>query len=244
MYPCICSWDPSSGSFNLTGPCNPPSVAPGASVTLNVPSSLPETYYVFIEFGGYQFNAVTCELAKSPVLVIGCDCTSIQNKWNIIQIDQSSPSITMSVHDWFPSNYYCYLPNVPNPRLCGTPPTMLTAGTGLLSGGSITSTDGRFKLILQYDGNLVLYYGNSALWASCTNGKNSYGVVMQADGNLVISDINGKALWATGTCCNPPHPNAYLALQNDGNLVIYDFNDSPIWASNTQNGKISNTFCH
>ena len=57
--------------------------------------------------------------------------------------------------------------------------------------------------------------------------------VMQADGNFVIYDQGGKALWASGTCCKPSHPGAYLALQNDGNVVIYDASNSPIWATNT-----------
>jgi hypothetical protein len=103
----------------------------------------------------------------------------------------------------------------------------------LLCGNSITSYDGRFTLILQTDGNLVLYWnepGHPALWSSHTQGKAGYDAEMQEDGNFVIYDAARNALWASGT---DGHPGAYLVLQNDGNLVIYDTNDAAIWSSNT-----------
>jgi WD40 repeat protein len=108
----------------------------------------------------------------------------------------------------------------------------LLPGEGLMPGGSIKSADGRFTLIMQADGNLVLYGpDNQALWASNTSGHpNVFDVIMQADGNLVVYDGQNQALWASNT---NGKPGATLTVQNDGNVVIYDTSNHPVWATNT-----------
>lgn len=108
---------------------------------------------------------------------------------------------------------------------CGT----FSAGQGIIAGQSLTSCDGRFTLSLQLDGNLVLYQGSSALWASHTNGSTGYAAVMQSDGNFVLYDMQAHALWAAGTSS---HAGSHLSLQNDGNLVVYE-GGSALWATNT-----------
>lgn len=100
----------------------------------------------------------------------------------------------------------------------------------LTKGQFLTSNNGRYQLILQEDGNLVLYEVKRALWSSRTNGKAVSRCVMQSDGNLVIYGFN-KAIWASRTDGNA---GAYLIVQDDGNVVIY-VNDKSIWATNTNN---------
>jgi hypothetical protein len=99
-------------------------------------------------------------------------------------------------------------------------------------GAQWISCDGRFKLIMQTDGNLVLYMGARALWASNTVGCGGC-VSMQGDGNLVVYDSGGQlpghGCWASGTNGHTP---ATLALQNDGNLVLYS-GPTAVWATNT-----------
>ncbi|MER5866420.1 trypsin-like serine protease [Kitasatospora sp. NPDC002040] len=84
---------------------------------------------------------------------------------------------------------------------------------------------GSTLLMLQQDGNLVLYRRSdgAALWASHTSGNPGTRLVMQTDGNLVLYPANGGpetggALWNSGTYGNH---GAHLRLQDDGNLVIY-----------------------
>jgi hypothetical protein len=125
------------------------------------------------------------------------------------------------------------IPFPPNPVPAGpTQPDRLRPNQGLTTGQAITSADGRFRLILQLDGNLVLYRpGNIPLWASNTAGHpNIWDVVMQDDGNLVIYDIRSQPVWASNT---NRHPGAWITVQNDGNLVIYDSANHPLFASNT-----------
>ncbi|NPC93636.1 lectin [Bacillus sp. WMMC1349] len=93
----------------------------------------------------------------------------------------------------------------------------LLPGQSLNSGESIQSPNGQYTLILQQDGNLVLYGRGRALWSSGTHGRAVRFAIMQTDGNFVIYGYP-SAIWATGTV---GWNNAYLVLQNDGNLVIY-----------------------
>lgn len=108
---------------------------------------------------------------------------------------------------------------------CGRLKTCQSLGQG----EAVKSCDGRFRFILQNDGNLVLYQGTTPLWNSHTNGQDGHALEMQPDGNLVIYSSAGQALWSAGTWT---HANATLAVQNDGNAVIYD-GAAPVWATGT-----------
>ncbi|SFD99383.1 D-mannose binding lectin [Chitinophaga sp. CF118] len=109
-------------------------------------------------------------------------------------------------------------------------PNNLQAGQQLSQGQLIRSSDGRFILVMQGDGNLVLYYYNVPLWDSGTYGNSSINrAVMQGDGNFVLYDTNNAAHWDSGTY---NYPGGYVVLQDDGNLVIYQ-NGVARWDSNT-----------
>ncbi|HEX8086964.1 MAG TPA: hypothetical protein VF529_21960 [Solirubrobacteraceae bacterium] len=88
----------------------------------------------------------------------------------------------------------------------------------------IVSDDGRFRLVMQLDGNLVEYGPNGAVWASGTYSPGAR-AVMQLDGNLVIYASGGGAIWSTHTFAG----DSTLVVQNDGNLVIYGPN-GPVWS--------------
>ncbi len=96
---------------------------------------------------------------------------------------------------------------------------------GVLSKGqSISSDDGKYKLIMQTDGNVVLYRSDGTVRFATYK----YGgwLSMQSDGNLVEYSSNNQALWYTKTNGNP---GAYLNVQNDGNLVVYSSNNVAKW---------------
>jgi hypothetical protein len=124
------------------------------------------------------------------------------------------------------------------------PLSTLSPGAFLLEGDMLMSPNQQYQLILQGDGNLVLYPvtdGNEEgqpLWASGTNGYYVTQAIMQADGNFVIyADLQESLgsppgpgpVWASNTAGNP---GSSLYVQNDGNVVIYS-PPSPIWATNT-----------
>jgi murein DD-endopeptidase MepM/ murein hydrolase activator NlpD len=110
----------------------------------------------------------------------------------------------------------------------------LKSGERLNAGQRLNSPNGRSSLIMQTDGNLVVYhfYGSQwlAKWATGTDGVSGARVVMQTDGNLVVYDSQWRPRWASNT--NGAY-GSFLVMQNDGNLVIYDPQGRPRWASNT-----------
>lgn len=104
----------------------------------------------------------------------------------------------------------------------------LLPGEILLPGQQMVSTDNRFRLVFQLDGNVVLYFGGAALWATATMTGASMYLDMQGDGNLVLYDPALTPLWYAVTST----PGARLVLQNDGNLVIYS-GATALWATGT-----------
>jgi hypothetical protein len=75
--------------------------------------------------------------------------------------------------------------------------TVLPAGTRLYKGDRRTSPSGRYELVMQHNGNVVLYRNNpnkiqTRIFDTGTYEGNPYGLgighhaVIQADGNLVI----------------------------------------------------------
>ncbi|MEJ5915653.1 M15 family metallopeptidase [Pseudokineococcus sp. 1T1Z-3] len=100
----------------------------------------------------------------------------------------------------------------------------LAAGMQLSPGQELRSPDGRTRLSLQQDGNLVVYRADGTpQWNSGTFVR-GVRLVQQADGNLVLYTPAGRAVWHSGTYGGA----ARLAVQDDGNLVVYR-GRTPVW---------------
>jgi len=91
----------------------------------------------------------------------------------------------------------------------------------------LKSRNGRVRVVLQSDGNCVLYGDNQPLW--WTGARPDVKIAtMQGDGNFVL---NPGAVWASDTS---GHPGGYLFLQDDANLVLYwRVGGSALWSSQT-----------
>ncbi|MEV0400473.1 hypothetical protein [Actinoallomurus sp. NPDC050550] len=109
----------------------------------------------------------------------------------------------------------------------------LQPGYSLKAGQAVKSPNGRYTLLMQTDGNLVLYQGKKALWSTITGRHPGAYTLMQTDGNLVVYGTDRKPLWYSNTA---GHPGAFLEVQNDGNLVIYGTNNKPLWSRHLYNG--------
>ena len=103
-------------------------------------------------------------------------------------------------------------------------------GGVLYPGQRIETADRTRNLILQGDGNLVLYKNNKPLWSSGTNGKDTKFLVLQFDGNLVLYDRNLKPIWNSGSGGTQ---STSLILQDDSNLVLYKATGGAQWATYT-----------
>jgi hypothetical protein len=108
----------------------------------------------------------------------------------------------------------------------------LTANQQLNVNDHLDPPNGTTRLIMQGDGNLVLYRQDDgvALWSTGTWNTPANHAIMQTDGNFVVYDATGKAYWATGTWTDP---GSYVVLQDDGNFVLYGPNGGALWATNT-----------
>lgn len=73
----------------------------------------------------------------------------------------------------------------------------LPSGARLLQGQSLVSTGGRYRLLYQGDGNLVLYddVQRTAPWSSNTGGTSAGQAAMQSDGNIVVYRSDGQPAW-------------------------------------------------
>ena len=108
----------------------------------------------------------------------------------------------------------------------------LPAGTVLDSGDELHSLNGRYAVVMQADGNLVVYAdGTRPLWHSHTWTGYAF-VVLQDDGNLVLTR-SGLPLWHSGTW---GHPASRLVMQDDGNLVLYAADGTPLWSTGWDRG--------
>ena len=116
-----------------------------------------------------------------------------------------------------------------------TYPSRLRAGGMLEDGSLLVSVNGLYRLAMQGDGNLVLYWKGKAIWQSRTDHDAPDHAAMQADGNLVIYR-GRRVLWSSGSGGHSMSSGYYFALKNDGNMVIYSPANRPIWESYTDLG--------
>ncbi|MGK5085988.1 hypothetical protein WDW86_00365 [Bdellovibrionota bacterium FG-2] len=115
---------------------------------------------------------------------------------------------------------------------------ILASGKTLDSKNPIYSCNKAYVLVMQEDGNLVLYNSaQSALWAinleigALYNNKGS-SASMQDDGNFVVYNnkptLEFKALWASATN-SAENAGAYLTVQDSGVIVIKNTSSKDVW---------------
>lgn len=104
----------------------------------------------------------------------------------------------------------------------------LRTGERLPAGRSLYSADGRFRLEVHRDGNLIVHWGRKYLWKSDTaRTRGEYYLILQEDGNLALYDADDHAIWSSTTVGTGANS---LIMQSDGNLVLYS-KDGPVWSS-------------
>ncbi|MEU9948254.1 tyrosinase family protein [Streptomyces sp. NPDC047939] len=102
-------------------------------------------------------------------------------------------------------------------------------GDTLRSGDSISSGDGRYRLVYETDGNLVLYQDGERTprWSSRTQGRSPGMCVMQMDGDLTIDDADGQRVWSLGI----DGRGNRLRLTGDGALEVTGLSGAIAWRS-------------
>lgn len=127
--------------------------------------------------------------------------------------------------------------SVDTPTGCSGGVALLLPDQGLFTGQSMSSCDGRFRLSMQDDGNLVLSQKDDSgaytvvLWSSETSGVPAANMVkLQSIGTLVISALDGTTIWTSNAIS---FPGQHLELGDDGNMKIMDAVHVPGFVSNT-----------
>ena len=126
---------------------------------------------------------------------------------------------------WIPSTSMSY-------RMEVTPnySSNMTSGQAIATGTQIMSKNLKYRLIIQPDGNMVLYSNSTPIWHTHTAGAAGPTLVMQSDGNLVLYATGTKPVWNSQTVTGQ---HSMLQLQEDGNLVMYASGNIPRWSTNT-----------
>ncbi|WP_170159834.1 glycosyl hydrolase [Frondihabitans australicus] len=107
-------------------------------------------------------------------------------------------------------------------------PSWLKAGTSMTPGSSLVSSNGKYRLAFQSDGNLVVYTSaNKAIWQSKTAGKHGTRLSLQNDANLVLYRSTPSPVWYTRT--SGRGAGSTLTMQSDGNLVLRNSAGRALW---------------
>ena len=112
----------------------------------------------------------------------------------------------------------------------------LTDGQSIKQGEFLVSKNGSFKLIMQKDGNLVIYdMYKKAIWSTHTNHKGGERLLMRNDGILTVYKKNNSHAWSSSKKKRKGGTHI-LKMQDDGNLVDYHNyknKNKAIWSSRT-----------
>ncbi|MEU9041836.1 MULTISPECIES: hypothetical protein [unclassified Kitasatospora] len=85
-------------------------------------------------------------------------------------------------------------------------------------------SNGDTRLIMQGDGNLVLYRGYPSAPYPVWSAPGSLGcgqkTIMQGDGNVVVYGANNRVCWASNTFKDNPNELATLGVADRGGLVV------------------------
>lgn len=104
-----------------------------------------------------------------------------------------------------------------------------------------TSNNGLYTLVMQQDGNLVLYKGGTtALWSTNTDGiSNVREARFKADGTITVCIVQSVSpWWESGYPLYLGTPFHWI-LQDDGNFVRYSGTSNWAVSTGTQGGKKS-----
>ena len=96
---------------------------------------------------------------------------------------------------------------------------------------SLYSNNGKYRLTMHSDGNLVLFSNGIGVWSTHTSGIGYAKFILQADGNIAVNAYDrGITHWNLNQSF--PSPLGFV-LQDDGNMGIYNTNGQAMWASST-----------
>lgn len=224
---------------------------PGDVITLT-----DSTYSQPNDDGGHGaiVNSVTTSGVTTTVNIINQNAQQVNSSAYIQSGSFSSGNVTLHMNAWTGYNVQAVVHHPTSGGSGGSVP-VATGGPGIGVGNAvylgtdhlivnqtmqaneyITSSNIQSVLIMQSDGNLVVYTGPGyvATWSSGTYGNPGAYVQLQSNGDVVVYSATGSLLWHSGQYGSPSE----LLMQPDGNLVEYG---SGIAMWYTATGHVDNT---
>jgi len=185
---------------------------------------------------GYNGGPVTttCHKVQQPMYWANNEGNNMLNPTNT----QSAPTYTdaYGFPDGAQNQIFTNAPVVPN----SVGDTLVSNGLNSISSNpysilvSPSLTTGS-RLVIQADGNLVLYdmVSGAVRWSSNTAGVGGaapYKLTLQASGELGIYDANNKQFWSSNTANKGVAPYK-LKVRDLHSLKIVDSNGTPLWSN-------------
>lgn len=106
----------------------------------------------------------------------------------------------------------------------------LASGHSLAPGASLRSPDGRYRLTMQRDGDVVLVGPAGTLWHTGTAGFRGSSLVQERGGDLVVRGTEGQPLWISWTL---GRSGASTVVRSDGTLAVVDRAGADLWLAST-----------
>ena len=111
-------------------------------------------------------------------------------------------------------------------------PQVLTVNQTLPLGGELVSKNGKFKVVMHHNGNLVLYGPDGEeMWQSYTYDINiKDGLYFDKDGTLYLTEPDGSVAWSSGSVWCSPYSKSVghcrvidrFLVKNNGDMGSYD----------------------
>jgi hypothetical protein len=109
---------------------------------------------------------------------------------------------------------------------------IIASGFEMSNGGEVYSIDGRTKLWL-LRGLLEVWVDNQHVWTAAQSRAGTV-VRFQHDGNLVVYAGSTAVWASNTTFwCGPGNDNCSLRISDNGNVYIRDFGGFTVWETNT-----------
>lgn len=108
---------------------------------------------------------------------------------------------------------------------------VLDPGESLMRSQAVASTNGRYRLVFQNDGDLALHGDGSVLWSSGTAGQGADRVVMQGDGVLAMYRSlpwGSELVWKSRSV---GAEGAVLSVRDEGGVVIRRAGSPILWSA-------------
>jgi lysozyme len=169
------------------------------------------------EFSGYPLWQATYTSAAAPPAFGGWSTYTL---WQYTDA-ASVPGISGTVDQSRFRGSRGALTSVAQPNV----PASVSAPRALTAYQSLRSPNRQYRLVLQGDGNLVVFGMGHALWSSRTNGHPGARLALQPEGRAVVYSSSREQLWTSG---NAQGSGAVLTIQDNGDLVLRS-SAGPVW---------------